>query len=71
MTLIVDRLEGSQAVMELPGGAWWYAQRTLLPRDIEEGDALTLCADRFERDPVKTHSLREQARSQLQRLSST
>lgn len=69
MRLILDRLEGPLAAVELPCGAWWHAPSSLLPKGVKEGDVISLQGNTFLIDAAQTRALRESARARLARLS--
>jgi hypothetical protein len=66
--VIVDRIEGGIAVLELGVGRTFNAPLCMLPTGTREGSVLTLSAVGFELDADETRRRTSQMRARTERL---
>lgn len=66
--MIVDRLEGTKAVVETEAGVFIRVPLSRLPPGVREGDALTLREGRYSIDTLETKRRGERVKSLFERL---
>ena len=70
MTWTIDRFEGDVVVCELPDGSFAGLPRSLLPKEVREGDVLRRAPDgAFYCDTAETAARRQKNAARLRRLA--
>ena len=69
-TAIVDRFEGKYAVLEYPDLKFVDCKRTLLPKDVREGDVIVKKNDKWSVDKEKTKERKNSINKKYKKLFS-
>jgi hypothetical protein len=68
MTIIIDRIEGTVAVAELPDGSFQEIPLSQLPQGVKEGAHLVSTPEGWQMDPEATAQAKARVRGKLDRL---